>query len=77
MLKSSFKIASIFLLIAYALRIYFLATLNNPLDSDECAEALMALDLVEEPQFIIGWLGQDYMGSLEIYLLSVVEQLFN
>ncbi len=43
-----------------------------PLDSDECAEALMAMDIVSNPRFIVGWYGQNYMGSHEIYWLAAL-----
>ena len=48
-----------------------------PLDGDECAEALMAMDFLSNPRFIVGWYGQNYMGSHEIYWLAALGPLFD
>ena len=59
------------LVTAVILRIILNVVFPRPLDADECAEILMAMDLLQDPRFIVGWMGQNYMGSLEIYLLSI------
>jgi hypothetical protein len=57
---------------AVALRIILFVGWPSALDTDECSHALMAMSLFEDPRFIVGWFGQDHMGSLEIYLLASV-----
>jgi len=57
---------------AVLLRILLLTSFFQPLDSDECAEVLMAMTVREQPHFYVGWFGQSYMGSMEIYLISIL-----
>jgi hypothetical protein len=63
--------ASLFLVAAIVLRIILLILFPSPIDSDECVEAIMGMNFWNHPDFFVGWPGQDYMGSLEIYLLSL------
>lgn len=53
----------------------YLAT-PSPLDADECAELLMAMDLSQSPRLVAGWYGQDYMGPLEMYVLALTGPIF-
>lgn len=69
--KKVFFAALSCLAVAIGLRIYLMVAFPSPIDADECVEALMAADLSQHPAIVVGWPGQDYLGSLEIYLLAL------
>ena len=66
---------ALFLLCGIVVRAGFSLSSEPRLDSDEAVEAFQARDISQHPRFIVGWPGQDYMGSAEIYALSVLEPL--
>jgi hypothetical protein len=65
-------VALVALAAAILLHSLALVHLMAPLDPDECAEALMAMDAIHKGHFIVGWYGQNYMGSHEVYWLAAV-----
>jgi hypothetical protein len=62
--------ALVFLLAAIVLRSILLIFFPAGIDADECVEAILGMNFWNHPGFLVGWPGQDYMGSIEIYLLA-------